>query len=105
MARNWQRVRAEAIGIGQLDVQSIAVARKRADEAVRAHKLAEVRKAHGSTQQSVAAAMHVSQARVSKIERGQLSRAELGTLQSYVEALGGKLRVVADFGDQTITVE
>ncbi len=49
--------------------------------------------------------MKVSQARVSKIERGNLSRTEIGTLQSYVEALGGKLRVVADFGDQTLTVE
>ncbi len=36
--------------------------------------------------------------------RGDLSHTELGTLESYVEALGGKLRVVADFGDKSITV-
>jgi predicted XRE-type DNA-binding protein len=49
--------------------------------------------------------MHVSQARVSKIERGDLTHTELGTLTAYVEALGGTLRVVADFGTETITVE
>jgi hypothetical protein len=48
--------------------------------------------------------MHVSQARVSNIERGELSRTELGTLQAYVEALGGHLKIVADFGDETLVV-
>ncbi len=43
-----------------------------------------------------------SQARVSKLETGDLSHTELGTLQSYVAALGGNLRVVADFGDSTV---
>jgi predicted XRE-type DNA-binding protein len=48
--------------------------------------------------------MHVSQARVSTIERGELSRTELGTLQAYVEALGGHLKIVADFGDEALVV-
>jgi predicted XRE-type DNA-binding protein len=105
MARNWQRVRADTVERGHLDVQRVANARKALDDTVRAYRLAEVRKAQGATQADVAAAMHVSQVRVSKIERGELSRSELGTLQSYVEALGGHLSVVADFGDQKITVE
>ena len=29
---------------------------------------------------------------------------ELGTLHSYVEALGGSLRIVADFGDRELTI-
>lgn len=43
----------------------------------------------------------------SKIERGEvkLSRSELGTLESYVAAIGGMLHVVADFGDHIVTVE
>jgi hypothetical protein len=49
--------------------------------------------------------MKVSQARVSKIERGDLAHTELGTLAAYVEALGGELRVVADFGSESITVK
>lgn len=105
MARNWQNVRAQAVRQGDLDEHRIAAARKTMEDGVRAYRLAEIRKAQGVTQASVAAVMHVSQVRVSAIERGELGRAELGTLQSYVEALGGRLRVVADFADQTITVE
>jgi transcriptional regulator with XRE-family HTH domain len=61
-------------------------------------RLAEIRKAQGHTRQAdVASLMGVSQARVSKLESGDLSHTELGTLQSYVTALGGSLRVVADF--------
>jgi hypothetical protein len=44
----------------------------------------------------------ISQARVSKLESGDLSRTELRTLQSYVVALGGTLHVLAEFGDCTI---
>jgi len=103
MARAWSEVRAEAAG--RLDEQRITNEKKLLTEAVRAHRLADVRKQQSMTQNDLAVVMKVSQARVSKIERGNLSRTEIGTLQSYVEALGGKLRVVADFGDQTLTVE
>ena len=44
--------------------------------------------------------MGVTQPRVSAIERGELDTVTLSTLRAYVHALGGKLRVVADFGDQ-----
>jgi transcriptional regulator with XRE-family HTH domain len=53
-------------------------------------------------QADVAAIMGVSQARISKLESGDPSRTELGTLQSYVAALGGTLRIVADFGDKAV---
>ena len=53
-------------------------------------------------QADVAALMGVSQARVSKLESGDLSHTELGTLQSYVAALGGQLRIVAQFGDRSV---
>ena len=46
--------------------------------------------------------MGVSQARVSKLEGGDLSHTELGTLQSYVAALGGTLRIVAEFGESGV---
>jgi predicted XRE-type DNA-binding protein len=104
MARSWKDVRAEAVADGLIDEQRARNATKELHEAVRAYHLADVRKDQEVRQKDVAAAMHVSQARVSKIERGDLSHTELGTLESYVEALGGKLRVVAEFGDKTITV-
>jgi len=68
---------------------------------VRARRLAEIRKRQNATQVEVAGAMGVSRARVSRIEKGQLERGEVETLAAYVKALGGKLRIVADFGDET----
>jgi transcriptional regulator with XRE-family HTH domain len=66
----------------------------------RAHRLAEVRRRQRTTQVEVAKAMGVTQARVSRIEKGQLERTEVETLAAYVRALGGKLTIVADFGDE-----
>jgi predicted XRE-type DNA-binding protein len=68
---------------------------------VRARRLADVRKRQNATQVEVAAAMGVSQGRVSRIEKGQLERSEVETLAAYVKALGGKLKIIADFGDET----
>src|ERR1700689_3168917 len=68
---------------------------------VRARRLAEVRKRHKATQVEVAAAMGVSQARVSRIEKGQLEKSEVETLAAYVKAFGGKLKSIPDFGDET----
>lgn len=45
--------------------------------------------------------MGVTQARVSRIEKGQLERSEADTLAAYVKALGGKLKIVVDFGDES----
>jgi predicted XRE-type DNA-binding protein len=103
MARNWRDVRADAIAQGRLDPARADGARKEMHDAVQAHQLAEIRKAQGHARQAdVAALMGVSQARVSKLESGDLSHTELGTLQSYVAALGGQLRIVADFGESTV---
>ncbi|MFF0083122.1 XRE family transcriptional regulator [Streptomyces canus] len=44
--------------------------------------------------------MGVTQARVSRIEKGQLERSEVDALAAYVKALGGKLKIAADFGDE-----
>ncbi len=103
MARAWKQVREEAAG--RLDEQAVADERKLLGEVVRAYRLAQLRREQALTQTELAGIMGVSQARVSKIEHGQLASTEMGTLRSYIEALGGKLRVVADFGDQSLTVE
>ena len=67
----------------------------------RAYRLSEVRRRQHTTQVDVAKAMGVTQARVSRIEKGELERSEVDTLSAYVQALGGKLKIVADFGDET----
>ncbi|WP_439958171.1 helix-turn-helix domain-containing protein, partial [Mycobacterium tuberculosis] len=85
MARNWRDIRADAVAQGRVDLQRAAVAREEMRDAVLAHRLAEIRKALGHARQAdVAALMGVSQARVSKLESGDLSHTELGTLQAYV---------------------
>ncbi len=103
MARNWRDIRADAVAHGRLDPKQVDTARVEMHAAVQAHRLAEIRKALGHARQAdVAALMGVSQARVSKLESGDLSHTEVGTLQSYVAALGGHLRIVADFGESTV---
>lgn len=103
MARNWREVRAEAVAAGRLDPQRAENFRKEAEKMARAHRLAEVRKTLGMVRQSdIAERMGVSQARVSKLERGDLAHTELGTLQSYVAALGGHLSVTVKIGQDNI---
>ena len=104
MARSWTDVRRDASEAGLIDEQRVENARKEMTGEVRAYRLAEIRKGQHVSQKTLATGMHVSQARVSNIERGELSRTELGTLQAYVEALGGHLKIVADFGDETLVV-
>ena len=59
--------------------------------------LRHLRQARDLTQQSMATLLHIDQAGVSKIE----SRSDmlLSTLRGYVEAMGGSLRLVAEFPD------
>jgi DNA-binding transcriptional regulator YiaG len=65
-------------------------------------RLAEMRKRRGLTQAQVAARMNLSVGRVSQIERGEVSTQDV--LQRYVAALGGTLKLIADFGDEQLKV-
>jgi DNA-binding XRE family transcriptional regulator len=79
------------------DRAAVEDARQRRALKVRSEYLTEMRKQAGLTQAEVAEAMGVSQQRVSAIESGGI--AELATLADYIRALGGELKVIADFGD------
>jgi transcriptional regulator with XRE-family HTH domain len=48
----------------------------------------------------LAAALGVSIARISQIEHGDMTSFEV--IAQYVEALGGRLDLFADFGDRTV---
>jgi DNA-binding XRE family transcriptional regulator len=65
-------------------------------------RLAELRKRRGLTQRQVADRMEISVGRVSQIERGEVSTREV--IDRYVSALGGTLKLVADFGDEQLKV-
>lgn len=59
--------------------------------------LVELRKLHGSTQADVGAALGMNQSEVSKLERRRDVR--LSSLQAYVAATGGRLRLLVDYPD------
>ena len=107
MAEHWptlEEIEEQDKAAGRIDELKVAEYRQRMRAAQRAYRLVEIRRAHGLTQTDVAARMHVSQRRVSAVEHGELSRAQLATVASYVEALGGRVEIVADFGDERIVV-
>lgn len=60
--------------------------------------LRELRKAHHRTQASMAKKLGITQDGVSRLEKR--SDLLLSTLRNYVEAMGGNLRLVAEFPDQ-----
>ena len=66
----------------------------------RGWRLAEMRKRRGMTQEQVAVRMGVSVARVSQIESGDVSTQDV--LSRLVAALGGTLKLIADFGDEQL---
>ena len=104
MARNWRDVRAEAVATGRLDEAGITEHRRRLSAEVRAHRLSEIRETSGLNQTDIANRLGVSQSRVSRIERGDMDRAEIATVRAYVGALGGEVEIVAKFGDERFTI-
>lgn len=104
VGRSWGEVKRDAIAAGLTTQERLDAAREQAQRELRSYRLSEIRKQSATTQREVAEVMRVSQGRVSQIESGELETSELGTLRNYVEALGGRLRVVADFGDLSLTI-
>ena len=69
---------------------------------VDAYQLAEIRKQAGLTQAELAGRMGVTKGRISQIEHGEVFTVE--AIARYISALGGRLDLVADFGDHTYRV-
>ncbi|MGX1161300.1 helix-turn-helix protein [Arthrobacter sp. SLBN-100] len=87
-----------------VDRAAVNAHKKRMLDEVRAYRLRELREASELTQVELAGRLHVSQNRVSRIEHGDIDRAQVDTLRKYVEALGGRLRVEVELGDQRIQI-
>ena len=66
----------------------------------RGHRLADIRRSRGLTQQDIAEKMHVTKGRVSQIEQGKISGHDV--LSRYVAALGGRLHQSIYFDDGDI---
>ncbi|MDT5029080.1 MAG: hypothetical protein QOE61_5506 [Micromonosporaceae bacterium] len=93
------------------DIRADHVARAGGEEAVEAgkqellaevlgHRLAEVRRARGLTQQQVAERMGITKGRVSQIEQGKISGQDV--LARFAAALGGRLHQAIYFDDGDI---
>ena len=64
-----------------------------------------LRDAVGKTQVDVAKQSQIDQADVSRLEsRSNFEDCQVATLRRYVEALGGSLELVAQFGDKRIAI-
>src|SRR5262245_7834176 len=68
----------------------------------RGWRLAELRKRREMTQEQVAVRMGISVPRVSQIENGDVSTQDV--LARYIAALGGTLKLIADFGNEQLKV-
>lgn len=77
-----------------------AQAQKRADAILQRMRLDQLRKDRRMTQVGVAAAMHIQQSEVSRIEKR--AEVKMGTVREYVRALGGHVEVRAVFPDKSV---
>lgn len=108
MARSWEDVKAEKArrdAANGRDLDSVrADARTRTHAFVLGFRLGRLRQEIGLSQTEVASRMGISQPRVSRLENGDVGQMEVDTLTRYVAALGGRLKLVADFDDNDVTV-
>jgi ribosome-binding protein aMBF1 (putative translation factor) len=97
--QDWEPLERELHAAGVSPAEIEAGARTLLAQA-RGYQLAQARKQLGLAQKDIAATMGVSIARISQIEHGDVISFEV--IARYVEALGGRLDLVADFGDRTV---
>jgi DNA-binding XRE family transcriptional regulator len=97
--RDWEELERElhAAGVSADEIESGA---RKMLALARGTQLGDARKEMGVTQKEIAAELGVSIARISQIEHGVVSSFDV--IARYVEALGGRLDLVADFGDRTL---
>ena len=87
-----------------VDREQVEQHKRRMLSEVRAYRLRELREGAGLTQAQLAERIGVGQRQVSKIERGDLDSAKIGTIRSYLEAVGGEMAIEYVIGDDRIQV-
>lgn len=95
----WKDIRAEEVERAGGEAAFEAGKRELLAEVI-GHRLAEVRRARGLTQQQVADRMGVTKGRVSQIEQGKISGQEI--IARFATALGGRLHQAIYFDDGDI---
>jgi len=91
----------DALFPGSSFTSEVGAAAQRSDPLM---ALADERNEQGLSLEQVAARMGVTPQWVAVIEQAELGSVEVGELTAYVRALGGGLRVVAEFGDGPVVL-
>lgn len=96
---NWKDIRAEHVARAGGE-KAVEAGKQDLLNEMLGHRLAEVRRARGLTQQQVADRMGVTKGRISQIEQGKISGQDV--LARFAEALGGRLHQAIYFDDGDI---
>ena len=96
MAKKFADLRA------QMSPESRARAEAKAQAMLAEMPLNELRQARGLSQKMLAEVLHVQQPSIAKIEKR--TDMYISTLRSHIEAMGGKLEVVARFPDGAVKI-
>lgn len=96
MARNFKELEA------QMSSERIRKTNLRAQRIIAALALDELRQARHMTQENLATVLGVNQAAISKMERR--TDMYISTLKSYVQAMGGDLKIEAVFPDGRVSI-
>ena len=101
-ATTGEQMNAIREDIGSNSRAAAIEARTFAEVSRRVRTLKAIRKARGLTQQQISDQLQISQGEVSRIERrGNL---HLATLVRFIEATGGRLRIIATFDEVEVEV-
>ncbi|GII06048.1 MULTISPECIES: helix-turn-helix domain-containing protein [Streptosporangiaceae] len=95
----WKDIRAEHVQRAGGE-EAVQAGKRELLAEVQGHRLAEIRRGRGLTQQQVAERMGVTKGRVSQIEQGKISGQDI--LARYAAALGGRLHQSIYFDDGDI---
>lgn len=97
MTTKWRDIRSKGKSPERLAAIEAAVERELLDMELR-----DLREAAGMTQIELADLLDLTQVEVSRFERRDDRR--VSTIRRYVEALGGELEIVANFGDRRVRI-
>lgn len=95
----WKDIRAEHVERAGGE-EAVEAGKQELLAKVQGHRLAEIRRSRGMTQQDIAQRMGVTKGRVSQIEQGKISGQDV--LARYATALGGQLHQSIYFDDGDI---
>ncbi len=96
MAKNFSVLREKMPVYAQAEVEN------RVEKALVEMPLDELRRARGLSQKALAKILHVQQPAIAKMERR--TDMYISTLRSHIEAMGGELKITAQFPDGVVKI-